>query len=367
MSVSAKVDLSAIPRYSEEPIREIPQYVFENCNQYTCNSYVAGLLPHLKKKAGEITKEALETIFKGDQKKATIKGEEFDWIFGLDKLESEYLSRPDFSVADFNLENIIEINACFSRMCNENPGEYRARNMRWANVLEHKVGKSLDILSHMTIELIECTVTSKFGEDKLATISDPFKKVKPISVPISTLLRYLRDVFKTHKLIRYGNKNYTLKDSLPKMEKHLRKVQKQFPSMKKPGQIDVLAFIRSKVHYFPYHKEVKPRMQTCLETIQDPKMHPIEKACRIWYETIRIHISYEANKRTGKALGAIILLAHGYLPPKIAKEDTEAYVNCLYQSFEREDGIVLFTDFIVKMILKTQEEMKSSETMMSAG
>lgn len=76
---------------------------------------------------------------------------------------------------------------------------------------------------------------------------------------------------------------------------------------------------------------------------------------------MRIHISHEANKRTGKALGSVILLQHGYLPPLITKEYEKQYVDVLKYSFKnpnREEGFNSFLKFIIEMILRTQNLVK---------
>lgn len=85
---------------------------------------------------------------------------------------------------------------------------------------------------------------------------------------------------------------------------------------------------------------------------------PIEQAAFIWWEIVRIHISSDANKRTGKALASIILLQNGYLPPLITQEDEDLYIDTFINNFDKKDGFENFKQFVVNMIIKTQEHFK---------
>ena len=124
----------------------------------------------------------------------------------------------------------------------------------------------------------------------------------------------------------------------------------------KKNQFNATQWLKDHMHYFPNPSDVVPQMQECLNEIQKPSLHPIEQASRIWFDIVRIHISHEANKRTGKAMGSLVLLANGYLPPKITKEDEKKYVKTLENSFEKLGGLADFTNFVAGKVLDAQKE-----------
>lgn len=119
------------------------------------------------------------------------------------------------------------------------------------------------------------------------------------------------------------------------------------------NELDIICWLEEACHYFPSPENISEELETSIKAVQREKLHPIEKACRIWYDIVRIHISHEANKRSGKALGSIILLSNGYLPPKIGKESTEEYVKLLSDGFEQDDGFERFVSFIAGKITET--------------
>jgi len=50
-----------------------------------------------------------------------------------------------------------------------------------------------------------------------------------------------------------------------------------------------------------------------------------------------------------------------YLPPLITQEDEKEYIETFIQGFDKEDGFEKFKQFVVKMIIKTQETFKGQQ------
>lgn len=55
ITCTSPFSLSEISPFSPEPIKTVPQYVFENCNQVTCNQYKPFYLSLLRERAKVIT------------------------------------------------------------------------------------------------------------------------------------------------------------------------------------------------------------------------------------------------------------------------------------------------------------------------
>ena len=371
------LNFSTIPRYSETPIVEIPKYVFENCNQVTCHDYKPAYLDALRKRVVSITKSEIHEMTKGNPEKETTFGEECDWVYGLDRLEKEFLDQKEAPEALLTIENVIEINSWFSRMCNDQLGQYRTEGIRWPKAT---ASKSLTPLGYTTMEIFEYVILidikkkhSECSEKELLSkqvkylseISDPFEESKTVSFHIEDCLAvydsFMELGLNSNTILQYQGQNFD-KDFKPTLKKHFVQVQKENrPNKRDKTHIDIAKYIHKHVHYFPCPEGLVPQLSKCLKTIQNPEMHPIEKASRIWFEVVRLHISHEANKRTGKALGSVILLHYGYLPPLIDKESTDAYVQCLSDTFEEKEGVTRFTQFIAQKIFETQEKMKKLE------
>jgi len=100
-------------------------------------------------------------------------------------------------------------------------------------------------------------------------------------------------------------------------------------------------------------------MERSLQAAYNPSMHPVVKACIVWFEIVRSHISQHANKRTGKGIAAVILLAHGYTVPKIGPKDAKEYVDRMKVAFEHREGLNIFVCFIARKILETHQELSA--------
>ena len=121
------------------------------------------------------------------------------------------------------------------------------------------------------------------------------------------------------------------------------------------GWIDIHKWHDNRVHSFCHHSKIPQLLRDLVDAYTRSSLHPIEKAARIWLDCVRIHAWNGAHKRTGRALAAIILLQHGYLPPILTKDDVALYDEIFIKSLNPESGYELFTQFVARMVKRTQD------------
>ena len=121
------------------------------------------------------------------------------------------------------------------------------------------------------------------------------------------------------------------------------------------GWIDIHRWHDSRMHSFCHHREIPQLLRGIVDAYTTSSLHPIEKAARLWLDCVRIHAWNGAHKRTGRALATIILLQHGYLPPLLTVNDVALYDETLMKSLNPESGYELFTQFVARMVKRTQD------------
>lgn len=361
------IDLNTVPKFSEKPIRKIPKYVFENCNQVTCNDYSDEQLKKLQNYAKTVKASELRNFYPDPQKRTT-KEEEMDWIDGLRDLEENYLSKEEFlQNPSFTSEEIIKINGIFSRFSNTNPGQFREKDIHWPK-------GELSQEESRTLYFLEGHLFNTEGIKWLVNLSSPDYKPKPYWMKASKLRKdfhYYNN--NPHKILMNYNGQEVDQNTLDILAKNQAQTRKPFNVQivdqwvskygdRQKDKIDIAKWFRDHAHFFPEVSSIQPELQKCLDDIKRPDMHPIEKASRIWFEIVKLHISHEANKRSGKAIASAILLAHGYLPPKIGKKDHKEYLEVFKKGLEEPDGLVRFTNFVARKIKETHEEYAASLT-----
>ncbi len=351
-------EFSQVPRYSDSPIRIIPKYVYENCNQVTCHNYSDETLAQLKKKAEGYTKRDLAREFSYcSEAERTAKGEEIDWIYGLSALERELLPAGHHLTQALTIESVIRYNGLFSRTDNLNPGEFRHRGIRWA---KHTIS---DLNESTVMYALEMTLAQQFGPaksaQKLREISDP-KCKKPVLLYPRGAIEGI--IIKNKEIAARGELVYADESAKAHYAANAHTVTPDVVKgwIEKQGRTDdklnISQWLSERVHYFPLPQEIPQKLNSSLVSIKEPQMHPIQKAAKIWFDTVDLHISHEANKRTGKALASVILLSFGYLPPKIGPADEKEYLSTLINGLEDPQGLEKFTQFVVKMMIKTHQE-----------
>lgn len=351
---NSKIDLHSIQPFSAKPIKKIPKFVFENCNQVTCNDYADQYLSALRTKTQKITKTQLEEW--GKDKEAgwfTQKAEEMDWVYGLDALEKEFFDKEGSSIDQlFEVGTILKYNRLFSRLVGES-GEFRKRDIRWAK-------KDTTAEEVMVIAGAEKSFAQQIGPTWFTLLSNPGENRKLFETPKQVVKQGL-------ELVKAHPQAFDFSTSSAKTQKYMRENLSKLNTnivddwLKEQGRtdniLDLFQWINQRFHYFPPHQMVEEELSKMEKEISSrPDMHAIEKAARIWLSIVEIHISHEANKRTGKALASVILLNAGYLPPKIDKKDTQEYLDKLKAGFYSSEGREAFIQYVAQKIIETQQE-----------
>lgn len=326
---------------SETPITKIPKYVYENCNQVTKYNWDEKFLEILRKKVKNFKREVVQKKYP-NQKDFTKNAEGYDWVYGLDYLEENYLNPHIDFINALSIDEIKKINGFLSRLVSDIPGKFRIKNISW-----HKK----DLTGAEAV--LEAFIDQSDVNDLYAGNNDFNLKVdEDKNISINSIKRLLNYYCSNPKLTCGLTKKIDLKEiDLWAKESQTSK------KCKKPQFINLTTWINKRIHIFPSADTIEEQVLNALNKIQDPSMHPVRKAAFIWYEIVRIHISHEANKRTGKALASIILLQNGYLPPLIDQEDEKKYLDSLSGLYE--DNFEPFLNFVIEMIEKTQEKYKS--------
>lgn len=348
-------DYNLIQPVSSSPIKQIPNYMFANPNQAVANQYSEDLLSKLKKGAKVIDKNLLQKTIK-DKSVLLKKAQEYDWINSLTYLETEYLSNVNSVDEAINLlapDKIIALNGMLTRLSSEQGGKFRTRAIRWPNwdldinetIVEKLLGTFLKQSNEWYTKLSDIENTEEY-EDGIFEIA-----CEKIEAELRTYKKNPHALQSADTATQEFLKNNASNIKPNIVYKWAREEQGR-----SDGKINMVRWLRKRCHYFPVNN-LKEQLGETLEFLKtNASLHPIEKASKLWYECIRLHISNEGNKRTAKLAASTILLAAGYLPPEIEGEDGKRYVKTLQECFTEKDGHIAFTQFIAELIVKTQNK-----------
>ena len=108
---SDRIDLASIGPFSPSQKKKVPAYLFENAStNQTRKSYDSRYLSILREKARGIQPSDIKG-YKGDDSRKVEIAREFDWVFGLDQLEKEYLAEDRFMLDTvLKIEDILKLN-----------------------------------------------------------------------------------------------------------------------------------------------------------------------------------------------------------------------------------------------------------------
>lgn len=345
------VDFSSIKPFGR-PFEHIPQYVFENCNQVTRHTWsldyfhklkgvVAGITPEKFEASSAKKKQiAQQTNQSFNVTKEVARAEGYDWIHGLNLIETEYLGKGDMTV-----EDIKRTNAALSRLTVSRPGEYRTRGAYW---LKHLIPQEEVIFLHF----VEHNLDILLNEGRFEYSTHVFS-YDPARHTVSK-----KDIL---DLLHFYDTN---RDLLVEMQEPHKKFdftiveawieeQKGSPWYM-PGYVDFNAWRMKRTHEFPHFNNIPVLLSNALQQARFFE-HPIARAAYVWFEIVRIHPWDGANKRTGRLCAAKILLDHGYLPPLITQEDEQEYKQILIDGFDDENGSSAFIGFVTRLVKKTQD------------
>ena len=310
-----------IAPYASVPFKHIPKYIYENCNQVTKHSFTREVLDNMKLKVQNLCSVELNKKFK-DPKAYEKFAELYDWIYGLYYLEQTYLNNNQNLIETLNIEEIKNINGRFSRLIAENPGEFRKVGIAWK-------------IKHLNpTEQVLMAFFDQHAYDLLPIISeDGFIDSHVVK---RELEYYKKNPFLVEGDLKVSDINPNEVDSWLKEQEIKNNQNNKSKKKYRTKKLNLVQWLEEREHKFPPAELIAEQLNQALVKLKDMK-DPIEQAAFIWWEMVRIHISHEANKRTGKALASIILLQNGYLPPLITAEDEKEYIETFIQGFDRED------------------------------
>lgn len=354
-----EVDIcETVQPFSSEPITKIPRYVYENCNQVTRYKWNDKFLENLKGRVQKLKPEAVAKKYKN--KEEYVKNAEgFDWVYGLDYLEREYVQKNKDLAECLTIDEVKKINGLFGRLVSDIPGEFRKKDIFWnknAYTYTENLFKTINVEGIMIASML----MKRFGRIPVCLEFDEQNNIK-----VGSLIKVVDFLEKNFTVKVPGVDNIKQTVDLQEIENWVQETTEKFPdNALKPYPERVInwaLWVEKRGHMFPKAELIESQVAQALEKIKDPAMHPIRKAAFIWFEIVRIHISHEANKRTGKAFASVILCQNGYLPPLITAEDEKRYIAVLRDNFDDENGFEKFLKFVVDMIVKTQEKAKLGE------
>ena len=125
-------------------------------------------------------------------------------------------------------------------------------------------------------------------------------------------------------------------------------------SATKEQGLSYLKWTNPRLLIFPMPHELEQLLQNTLIGLKISPYSALLKAAIMWYEIVRAHPWFDANKRSGKLIASIILLQNGYLPPLMTQEDAQKYTDLLKYGFQSADGHIAFVEFIAQLVDRTQ-------------
>ncbi len=247
------------------------------------------------------------------------------------------------------VETVMKYNGFFSRLANDSPGEFRTKDIVWPK-------GGFEINTTLASCSFDIEFTRQTGKNR-AQFFNQENRIKSCIVKKSWITTKYAKIQQEGFAIQASEqtqkqlKEHWHEIDIPKAADRWIQEQKR-----NDNKLDLVLWFKARYHHFPPAATLPEDLQNSLAALKDEQMHPIMKACRIWFDIVRIHISHEANKRTGKALASIILLKAGYLPPKIGKEDEKEYLMVMELGIEEKDGYLRLVEFVAKNIIRTQQE-----------
>ncbi len=237
------------------------------------------------------------------------------------------------------LLDLKRINGCLSRLIEDNNGAFRARSTAWQKIeLDHEESIFYGCMRRQ-VQGLDSEELAAFEEAMdLFFDNAKFKSTEHIK----RFLSMMTTVFKMPEC------------DLSKVD--LWEAENKEHSDHRPGFVHLGVWEGKRRHDFPSPHVIESSLEEVLALLQNDDLHPIEKAARVWYEIVQIHPWDVANKRTGKGIGSMIFLEHGYLPPLISeKGEAERFGRLFIEGFEKEDGYKSFVEFIAHAVEKTQQ------------
>lgn len=325
-----------VPKFSDFVITEIPQYLFENCDQAVRHRWTAEEFRKMREKAEWVTQEDVRR--ETTDENSFIEGcELYDWIHALNFIEKNLLRRSGHVIS---VEDMKNVNGCLSRLSVGNKGAFRTAHIVWAK---------RDIEDDT--EIFALKYFAKGSEEFRARIGyiqcNDLSNIKTADIKV-----LLERRSKFRNVIQTQNGQRVLKLDPDKFKEW----EKEAPG-EREGTINMHDWWSVRYHGFPKPHLIEEYVRWCADQSKE-RWDPIDLAAWLWYKMVEIHAWDMSNKRTGRSLALFVLLNNGYLPPLIDSEDSNRYVSTLLNGFDDDEGYMPFIHLIKELMVKTYKLMQ---------
>ncbi len=348
-----------------EPFTHVPNYFFAN-PRYVRKYWKDENLTALRTAAETVSKEQIMRLVLRQNphldkiafdRKAVEAAEIYDWIYTMNFI-TEHLHKDQI-----NVRFVQELNRRLGRLTIGDPGTFRVQTTAWhlyqfdtaETIFWEYINRSAsyreffrNLGGEHPLPFCESTVDLMNDQDRYLRVLD--------ARYIAT--QSIKDFF----AILNAPENLILdQDNQPRKIDILaadswESEEKETNPDYKAGYIDSFYWVKKRMHEFYSPEDVSVALHLALQNLSESSLHPLEKAARIWVDIVRIHPFNHANKQTARAVASRILLEHGYLPPLLTSDDLEEYLKVLLVSLDPENGYGPFTQFLARMVKRTQEQ-----------
>ena len=351
-----------------KPFTQVPKLVFANppyveliLTDENCSKIRSAADASTKQKILNLVKRVEHDLDEGAIEARCIeKARNYDWIHAMNLVHAHLLIKSEIDVPF-----VRELNSRLTRLTADKPGAFRAHHKARDrskldeeetifNLYINRDKRSLCFFKNLGNNHIR-----EFCESVDALLNDNDRYVRVVerryvsTESIKDLFIQLNrpenilmneDTVSLHKLNLSTVDEWERQDKSGNQDKH------------RPGFIDLIYWIKMRKLEICLPQNICAHLYLVLQLHARSSLHPIEKAAHLWLDVIREQPFCGANKRTAKALANMVLLEHGYLPPVLLKNDIELYKEVLKKSLDPEKGYELFTQFVARMVKRTQDD-----------
>ncbi len=351
-----------------KPFTQVPKLVFanppyveliltdENCSKIRTAADASTkqkILNLVKRVEPDLDEEAIEA-------RCVEKARNYDWIHAMNLVHAHQVIK-----SEIDIPFVRALNSRLTRLTADKPGAFRAHHKARDrskldeeetifNLYINRDKKSLCFFKNLGNNHIR-----EFCESVDALLNDNDRYLRVVERRyVST--ESIKDLFiqlnRPENILMNEDTVSLHKLNLSTVDEWERQDQSGNQDKHRPGFIDLIYWITTRKLEICLPQNICAHLYLVLQLHARSSLHPIEKAAHLWLDVIRQQPFLDANKRTAKALANIVLLEHGYLPPVLLKNDIELYKEVLKKSFDPEKGYELFTQFVARMVKRTQDD-----------
>lgn len=280
---------------------------------------------HFQQVALNLTKERLDKLASAAIKAPTEMGKMYDWSYGVTTLTQKYplgVEGPQFTY-----DTLLEVEGLFER------------SWRW-----WQKGTPQEHLLSPEDRFFRAFLTDVNSDVNLYDFKSYLNFDTPFFLSKAELQRRLNIYFSTHPLVfdPVTHKFYTKQEAEAVLEKWEKEGVTVHNAREEHGEHQIwdedsmtpetmLIGIDFYLEAIEKKLEAAPRalFERELEVIRNPETHPVEKAARIWFFSLKHPSSPLGSSQAGRALAELTLLSHGYRAPKMTEQDARAATGSL--------------------------------------